>query len=528
MDLSRRSTAIYGFLLLIWLLVVGWQVDEHIRVREAAKTELRGRAAVYANLLSATIRGQRWRNAVIRDRLEPVMKILVEGATNEPVHPSELISVMLLNTNGDAVISVGPTNYLQPVVMQGGEYWGAKTVTFVNPVYGLETTNSILVLPSPRDFTNDMRDFRPPPGESQTNGSENRPPLDGQTNLASGPRDGGSHDGGPREHRDGMGGPPPPGREESGDVRPDGRRGRGRPPWMGWMNDEQIKEMMAKFQLHGLVMTMSTERVRAIVVDDLWLRFVIVFFAGISVAGYGLAWRGVGRSSELQIRLVRASEMNTHLREMNLAAAGLAHETRNPLNIIRGMAQMLSRQADVTPEIKEKSAAIVGETDKVTAQLNEFINYSRPREIRRVPLALSVAVQEVVRALNFDMEEKKVKLEIKGEAVTVEADQQLFRQMLFNLVLNAVQALEPGGEIQVATGRKGTEAFLEVRDNGPGVPPENRREIFKPYFTTHQKGTGLGLAVVQQIVLAHGWEIECLSNEPKGAIFRITHLKVTA
>jgi signal transduction histidine kinase len=69
---------------------------------------------------------------------------------------------------------------------------------------------------------------------------------------------------------------------------------------------------------------------------------------------------------------------------------------------------------------------------------------------------------------------------------------------------------------------------LEVRDDGPGVPPANRREIFKPYFTTHQKGTGLGLAMVQQIVLAHGWEIACLGNEPRGAVFRITHLKIAA
>src|SRR5205814_5200730 len=114
------------------------------------------------------------------------------------------------------------------------------------------------------------------------------------------------------------------------------------------------------------------------------------------------------------------------------------------------------------------------------------------------------------------------------EPVTVEADAQMFRQMLFNLLLNAVQALEAGGEIQVVMGRKAGEAFLEIRDNGPGVPPDRRKEIFKPYFTTHQKGTGLGLAVVQQIVLAHGWEIECLGNEPRGAVFRITHLKVTA
>ena len=69
---------------------------------------------------------------------------------------------------------------------------------------------------------------------------------------------------------------------------------------------------------------------------------------------------------------------------------------------------------------------------------------------------------------------------------------------------------------------------MEIGDNGPGVPAERRGEIFKPYFTTNEKGTGLGLAVVQQIVLAHGWEIECLPNQPRGAVFRITHLKLAA
>jgi signal transduction histidine kinase len=78
----------------------------------------------------------------------------------------------------------------------------------------------------------------------------------------------------------------------------------------------------------------------------------------------------------------------------------------------------------------------------------------------------------------------------------------------------------------VAQRQDASEGSLEIRDNGPGVPPEHRVEIFKPYFTTQPKGTGLGLAVVQQIVLAHGWEIECLSNQPKGAIFRLTHLKL--
>jgi signal transduction histidine kinase len=109
--------------------------------------------------------------------------------------------------------------------------------------------------------------------------------------------------------------------------------------------------------------------------------------------------------------------------------------------------------------------------------------------------------------------------------LSIEADEQLRRQALFNLLLNATQAVEPKGEIEIVADRLSpTEAFLEIRDNGPGVAPEHREDIFKPYFTTHQKGTGLGLAVVQQIVLAHSWEIECLPRAPRGAVFRLTHL----
>jgi signal transduction histidine kinase len=214
---------------------------------------------------------------------------------------------------------------------------------------------------------------------------------------------------------------------------------------------------------------------------------------------------------------------------MNLAAAGLAHETRNPLNIIRGLAQMISKQPDTTMEIREKSRDIVDQTDRVTAQLNEFINYSRPREVRRSKVALIPAINEVVRTLTHDIEEKKLRVETGGDPIAIEADDQLLRQVLFNLVINAIQAVAANGQIQISSRQlSATEAALEIRDDGPGVPADRRQEIFKPYFTTNQKGTGLGLAVVQQIVLAHGWEIECLGSEPKGALFRITHLKVAA
>jgi signal transduction histidine kinase len=505
----RNSLLIYGLLLGAWLLVVVWQVQEHVRVREAAKSDLRNRSNEIANTLSAVIRAMRFHSTVLQDRLEPVLNLLINGRTNQLVKSSELISVTLLNTAGDPVVAVGETNFDAKAFTQEGEHWGKNSVTFVNPVEGASvsegvTNNATVVLPSFRDLTNGMhggeREFsrpEPPPGEP--------PPTNGFANSST---------------NGGTGGPP-----ENAGVRP--RDGSRRPPWMRWMSDADFKALAATHELHGLVLAMSTENYRAICVRDLWLRFVIVFFAGMSAVGAGLALRNLSKTAELQIRLVRASELNSHLKEMNLAAAGLAHETRNPLNIIRGMAQMLSKENGAPAEIREKARAIVDETDKVTVQLNEFINYSRPREIRRTKLALNAVLNEVVRALNHDLEEKKIQLVTKGEAISIEADEQLLRQVLFNLLLNAIQAVPAAAEIQVVTGRQhATVGFLEIRDNGPGVPPDRRQEIFKPYFTTNENGTGLGLAVVQQIVLAHGWEIVSLPNEPKGAVFRIAHLKL--
>ena len=519
MERNRRGTLIYGLLLGVWALVVVWQIEEHSRVQEAAKRNLRSRSAEIRNTLSADMLALRFRGAVLQQRLEPVLKELVNESTNEPFHSGGLIAIALLNTAGEPIATAGNTNFMSN--LSEGEYWTPDTVTFVNPIEGA----SVVLPPPPLDFTNNQRGGFPPrrePPPDETNSTTtadltnaNVADLTTTNNLPD------TNNIVVAENATNSQPPNSPDRPRGG--------ARGRPPWLRGMSDADYSALIARRELHGLVVTMSTENFQAITTRDIWMRFIIVFFAGMSALVAGLAWRNTSKSSELQLRLVRASELNSHLKEMNLAAAGLAHETRNPLNIIRGMAQMLSKEAGAPPEIRDKARAIVDETDKVTVQLNEFINYSRPREVRRTKLALNSAIGEVMRALNHDIDEKKIKLETKGDFISIEADEQLLRQVLFNLLLNAVQAVGGAGEIQVVTGKQSaTEAFLEIRDNGPGVPPERRQEIFKPYFTTHQKGTGLGLAVVQQIVLAHGWEIECLSNDPKGAVFRITHLKLVA
>src|SRR3989442_9254315 len=250
--------------------------------------------------------------------------------------------------------------------------------------------------------------------------------------------------------------------------RPPARPRFGRPPWM---SEDDYKSLVEKRGLHGSAIVMSTGAFLQTCAQDLWLRGIIGCFASVSGVGLGVARRNLVKSSELQMRLVRASQLNTHFKQMNLAAAGFAHETRNPLNIIRGLAQMISKQKDAPPEVRGRSREIIDETDRVTAQLNEFINYSRPREVRRAAVSLGLVVGEVVRALSYDLEEKCVRLQVPESLPVIEADEQLLRQALFNLLINAVQAVERGGDIEVAAWKENSQGvILEVRDNGPGVP----------------------------------------------------------
>ena len=221
--------------------------------------------------------------------------------------------------------------------------------------------------------------------------------------------------------------------------------------------------------------------------------------------------------------------MNAHLQELNLTAAGLAHETRNPLNLIRGLAQMISMQAKDATKLKEHASTIIEEADRVTVQLNEFINYSKPREPQFAPVQVARLVAAVARTLVPDLEEKRIKLSVPDSTLTISADELLLRQALFNVLLNATQAVGPGGHITVrlAPAAPG-EAVLEIEDDGPGVPAGDRASIFKPYVTMRPKGVGLGLAIVAQIAAAHRWEVTCLANEPHGARFRFSHLAVAS
>ncbi len=500
----KRTPLVYRLLLAVWAVVIVWQVLEHHRVKEQARSAVIRRARDISGTLGLVIRSQRRFGGI-------VSKPRLESALNELVKTEGLKSIVLLNAANDVVASTGEPIASSPKnLLQSGVHWEPAQVTVVNLVdlgANLQpdgaTPSPTIVLPDPSPGSGRREDWprgRPPgprprrPDSTNSSSQADMPPISDE------PRD--------------------PNRP------PAGRSGFRRPPWM---NEDEYKSLIAEKGLHKLAIVISIDPFQRACTQDLWLRAMIGGFAAVSVLGIGLAWRNLVKSSEFQMRLLRASEMNSHLREMNVAAAGLAHETRNPLNIIRGLAQMISKASDASDEIRKKSVEITDEVDRVTVELNEFINYSKPREVRRSPVAVGTVVSDVARALKSDLEDKAIKLELVEESLTVNADQQLLRQVLFNLLMNAIQAVAHNGRIQIVTRKcQAQEACFEVRDNGPGVPAEQRKDIFRPYFTTRVHGTGLGLAVVKQIAMVHGWEVECLPNGDQGAVFRVSRLELAS
>jgi signal transduction histidine kinase len=297
-----------------------------------------------------------------------------------------------------------------------------------------------------------------------------------------------------------------------------------RPAYPPWMTAEEYQAMFREQGLHKLAFRLDATDVLAAIRSDLRQRQFLVLISFVAALGLALLYRQMSRSAQLGVQLVRAEAMNNHLREMNLAAAGLAHETRNPLNVVRGLAQLLAKDPGDAAKAAGTSARIVDEVDRVSNRLNEFIAYSKPREPVTAPVDLKALVGELADTLGTDCEERGAKLLNAVSDVRVRADEAMLRQVLFNILMNALQAVPEGGTVRVATemDEGGTSVSLRVADDGPGVPEEIRSDVFRPYVSARDKGTGLGLAVVRQISVAHHWRVECgRSADLGGAEFSI-------
>lgn len=200
----------------------------------------------------------------------------------------------------------------------------------------------------------------------------------------------------------------------------------------------------------------------------------------------------------------------------------LAHELRNPLSAAKGLLQLIGRKAK-PDQVKGYADLIQREIDRVTNFLNEFLLLGRPVEIATEPLDLAVFLQEITPLLEGEANNAEAEIFIKTEAVPpITADPGQLTQVVLNLVRNALEAAGRQGCVLLYLSKSGNDIVLTIKDNGPGLSAGASEKIFKPFFTTKERGTGLGLPVAQAIVHNHGGNITIENASGGGAICTVT------
>jgi signal transduction histidine kinase len=214
-------------------------------------------------------------------------------------------------------------------------------------------------------------------------------------------------------------------------------------------------------------------------------------------------------------------------------AAGLAHEIRNPLGSIVGSVQLLTGARGLSDEGRRLCGIVERETARLNDLVEDMLQLARPRQPVLGEVDVARTAREVVALASQSGRGSDVDVRYEGpgetEQVPMQADSGQLRQVVWNLVRNAVQASSPGARVIVRVARDGpassekrpTRAVLEIHDDGPGIGAEAQERLFDAFFTTRSSGMGIGLAVVKRIVDEHGWLIEVDSKEGRGATFRV-------
>jgi signal transduction histidine kinase len=203
-------------------------------------------------------------------------------------------------------------------------------------------------------------------------------------------------------------------------------------------------------------------------------------------------------------------------------AARLAHEVKNPLAAIKGLSAHMARNA-ADPKTAERLAIVAAEADRLQSIVDGFVSFSRGLEdLAPAPTRPQEVARQLLVLLETRAEEAGVKLAVSGDGeLVVDADALKLRQALLNVVLNAIQASPRGSSVQIAVSRECEGARITVRDEGVGMTPEVLERIRKPYFTTKDGGSGLGVAIARGLVEQHGGRLDIQSAAGKGTTVTI-------
>ena len=229
-------------------------------------------------------------------------------------------------------------------------------------------------------------------------------------------------------------------------------------------------------------------------------------------------WRHIERE-----RAEKALRNSESLAAMGMALSSAAHDIKTPLLAIGGFAKMVHRNLPQGSKDRERLDIVLRETGRLERMVKDMLSFSGPLELQKSPEDVCGIVIETLSIVNGAAEAKDVSLEANLCQCDspVSMDGLRMRQVLINLISNAIQASPRGETVMVNLHRQRHEIIFDVVDCGCGIPLNKRSEIFAPFFTTRKEGTGLGLPIVQKIVDAHKGRIEVLDNPGVGVTFRV-------
>jgi signal transduction histidine kinase len=206
-------------------------------------------------------------------------------------------------------------------------------------------------------------------------------------------------------------------------------------------------------------------------------------------------------------------------------AAGIAHDVKNPLAVVKGMSEELKEDFRTEPQMLEYLDMISNNADRANTIISDLMKFSRESKFEKSYLNLFDTVTSALRLTDYLAKKGKVQVEVvkRGEKLMLNYDPQLIEQVLINLIQNAIQAMPKGGRLTLAVGKHNHSAIIQIQDTGVGIPEENLKKIFDPFFTTKPigEGTGLGLSVSYGIIKNHDGDIRVQSKVGKGTVFTI-------
>ncbi len=211
-------------------------------------------------------------------------------------------------------------------------------------------------------------------------------------------------------------------------------------------------------------------------------------------------------------------------------AAAMTHEIRTPLGILRSSAQMLQREQQLSDEGREMTGFVLSETDRLNQLVSSLLSFARPHTPAFILQDLHQILRQTLTMLAPQAKRKEVRLvtAFQDSPAVVLCDEEQMLQAFLNLLINALQSIQAGGEISISTHSDAARLTVQVVDNGPGIPAEYKGQIFEPFFTTRENGIGLGLTIVQRIIHEHQGEISLRENDGRGACFIIQFLQGNA